>query len=184
MGKYQKKPIPIEAFQWFGDERQTEDPEWIVKALGEGGVASILHLDGDKIVMQINTPEGVMTANQGDYVIKGIHGEIYPCKPDIFEESYVKVKEAVSNRGIRLITQPNGKRMLTAEDYMKWYDLFLIEPDGTVKTVGWNKWFDEGWHDHCIVPHCFKEMAKMLDADFDEATWKAVCSMYKENTTF
>jgi len=38
--------------------------------------------------MQIDTLEGVMTANKGDYIIQGVQGEIYPCKPDIFEMTY------------------------------------------------------------------------------------------------
>ena len=41
--------------------------------------------------MEIVTPEGVMTAQIGDYIIKGIKGEFYPCKPDIFEATYEKV---------------------------------------------------------------------------------------------
>ncbi|MCM3704056.1 hypothetical protein M3216_32435, partial [Paenibacillus macerans] len=43
--------------------------------------------------MQIKTLEGVMQANSGDYIIKGVQGEIYPCKPDIFEATYEKVEE-------------------------------------------------------------------------------------------
>jgi hypothetical protein len=43
--------------------------------------------------MVIMTLEGLMTVSIGDYVIKGIKGEFYPCKPDIFEESYEKVEE-------------------------------------------------------------------------------------------
>lgn len=42
---------------------------------------------------QIKTLEGVMTANIGDYVITGVNGEIYPCKPDIFLKSYDIIKE-------------------------------------------------------------------------------------------
>mgnify|MGYP000848848660 CR=1 FL=1 len=40
---------------------------------------------------EIHTLEGVMTAYGGDYIIKGVHGEIYPCKPDIFEKTYEQV---------------------------------------------------------------------------------------------
>lgn len=88
----------------------------------------------------------------------------------------------VSERGIPLITQETlGKRMLTAEDYIKWYDLYLIKEDGTVEVVGWNEHFDEGWRDHCIVPESFKAMAEMLNATYDERTWKAVCDMYEES---
>lgn len=44
-------------------------------------------------LMKINTLEGVMRAEPGDYIITGIHGEQYPCKPDIFEKTYEEVKE-------------------------------------------------------------------------------------------
>ena len=44
--------------------------------------------DPDNPVLKIPTLEGVMTAQVGDYIIKGVHGEFYPCKPDIFKETY------------------------------------------------------------------------------------------------
>lgn len=84
----------------------------------------------------------------------------------------------------RLITQDNnGKRMVTAEDYLKWYDFYLILEDGTVEVVEWkgNDALQDGWRDHCIVPEKFKEMAEYLGAVYDEETWKAVCDMYEEN---
>lgn len=43
--------------------------------------------------MKINTLEGVMTAVEGDWIIQGVNGEIYPCKPDIFEKTYEKVED-------------------------------------------------------------------------------------------
>jgi hypothetical protein len=85
MSKFIKKPIVIEAFRWTGDQDQTEDPLWIIEAIKAGNV---LFESG---IMKIITLEGVMTAERGDYVIKGIKGEIYPCKPDIFELTYEQV---------------------------------------------------------------------------------------------
>jgi len=86
MSKFVKRPVVIEAFRWTGDQDQTEDPLWIIKAIKAGNV-----LFGDGI-MKILTLEGIMTVNRGDYVIKGIKGEIYPCKPDIFELTYEPVE--------------------------------------------------------------------------------------------
>ena len=43
--------------------------------------------------MEIETLEGVMKANKGDWIIRGVKGELYPCKPDVFEMTYEKVKE-------------------------------------------------------------------------------------------
>ncbi|AYO92169.1 TPA: hypothetical protein VJZ89_001235 [Streptococcus pyogenes] len=86
--KYRKKPVEVEAFQWYGDIRQKEDPEWIISAISEERA----WIEVDKVVnspvLRINTLEGVMTANQGDYIIKDVAGEFYPCKPDIFEQTY------------------------------------------------------------------------------------------------
>jgi hypothetical protein len=78
--RYKKKPIIIEAVCFTKD---SEDlcysfitcQKWIE------------HLD-NKAVFKIQTLEGVMTATQGDYIIKGVNGEFYPCKPDIFEKTY------------------------------------------------------------------------------------------------
>jgi hypothetical protein len=87
MAKYRKKPVVIEAFQWFGDHRQEEDPEWIVEAIKRSEVYFV----GQD--MLINTLEGTMTCDEGDYVIQGVKGEIYPCKPDIFALTYEKVED-------------------------------------------------------------------------------------------
>jgi len=102
MGKYRKKPIVIEAFKWTGGHDQTEDPEWIVECLKSGRVSvcketeTLEYYDGSAdpvshvvgVWLEIETLEGTTRADQGDYIIKGIKGEIYPCKPDIFEASY------------------------------------------------------------------------------------------------
>ncbi len=76
MGKYRKKPVEIEAVIWAGgnfDELKTL------------GLSSLRTIDS-KLV--IPTLEGEMLASLGDYIIKGVKGEFYPCKPDIFEMSY------------------------------------------------------------------------------------------------
>ena len=83
--RYSKKPVVIEAFQFTGGLDQKEDPVWIVDAINRGDVHC--HA-GDDPYLTIRTLEGTMRASAGDYVIKGIFGEIYPCKPDIFEKSY------------------------------------------------------------------------------------------------
>lgn len=89
MSLFKKKPVVIEAFKWTGDMFQNEDPEWIVEAIQEGTVyfGSIKA----EAIMKIDTLEGTMIAQRGDYIIKGIKGEIYPCKPDIFEATYEAV---------------------------------------------------------------------------------------------
>ena len=90
MGQFRKKPVVIEAFMWTGDQNQTEDPEWIVRAIKEGQVW-FAHAGSDHCKMFINTLEGVHEASLGDYIIQGVKGELYPCKPDIFKMTYEEV---------------------------------------------------------------------------------------------
>jgi hypothetical protein len=78
MHKYRKKPVEIEALQWTGDN--LED---IFKFCDQAYFNS-----GQ---LKIETLEGTMTASIGDYIIKGVQAEFYPCKPDIFELTYDKV---------------------------------------------------------------------------------------------
>ena len=79
--KYKKKPVEIEAFQWKGlDEQMEMIKEWT-------GTKSVKYNLVNKSVV-IPTPEGFMTANIGDMIIRGIKGEVYPCKKDIFDLTY------------------------------------------------------------------------------------------------
>ena len=80
--KYRKKPVVIEAVQWDGEDWVT-----IYNFVRASGAARI-DLDG---VMHIMTAEGEVTASAGDFIIRGIAGEYYPCKPDIFEKTYERV---------------------------------------------------------------------------------------------
>ena len=77
--RYRKKPVVIEAFK-FTPENGPEVAEWC------DGLASAR--DGKWISVTISTLEGDMEASPGDFVIKGVKGEFYPCKPDIFEATY------------------------------------------------------------------------------------------------
>lgn len=78
MAKYTKKPVTIEAIQWTGDN-EYELMEFVGDSLKPAD-----HPD----YLEIHTLEGVMTADLGDWVIRGVKGEFYPCKPDIFEQTY------------------------------------------------------------------------------------------------
>ena len=96
MAKFRKKPIVIEAFRWTGGPDQEEDPSWIVAAILTHNVwfAKVGTPAGRwtrESVMHIKTFEGVMTAEPGDWIIRGVKGELYPCKPDIFEATYEPV---------------------------------------------------------------------------------------------
>ena len=89
--KFRKKPVVIEAWCWTFDKTGAPATSWMNDALnkwpGTGGAAfEPEHANGPRIC--IATLEGVMIAKPGDWIIKGIKGELYPCKPDIFEATY------------------------------------------------------------------------------------------------
>ena len=91
MQKYRKKPVVIEAIQILPENRPaliglSGDPGRVFATHGRFGVYS-------DIYVTIHTLEGTMTGEQGDWIIKGIKGELYPCKNDIFQATYEKVSE-------------------------------------------------------------------------------------------
>lgn len=77
--KYRKKPVVIEAVQWTGNNRDE-----LVRFMGVVGFTG-----GNPT---ISTMEGELTASVGDWIIKGVKGEFYPCKPDIFAATYDPVE--------------------------------------------------------------------------------------------
>jgi len=79
MTEFVKKPIVIQAVQWLGDAEALSE-------LGNGGEITV---SGENLL--IETREGTMMADLGDWIIRGIAGEVYPCKPEIFEASYEEV---------------------------------------------------------------------------------------------
>jgi len=81
--KYRKKPVVIEAFRFQIDKAM---PDWFNEKRITNEI--VTHDDG---TVEIKTLEGMMKANKGDYIIQGVNGEIYPCKPDIFEKTYDEV---------------------------------------------------------------------------------------------
>ena len=89
MAKYTKKPVTIEAVVYHGLDTTemrnafSERPQWLNEAIEK----RIIRYDL-QVGLVIATLEGAMCVSNDDYIIKGVKGEIYPCKPDIFEMSY------------------------------------------------------------------------------------------------
>ena len=81
--KYRKKPVVAEAVQFV-------DTEESISKLSELGLdpVRIDYADVDNPILKIETLEGLMIATKGDYIIKGVQGEFYPCKPDVFAKTY------------------------------------------------------------------------------------------------
>jgi hypothetical protein len=99
MSKFRKKPVVIEAMQWTGDNT-SEVIDWVL-AMGNRvarwhgaiyGTADVAGLLSPQYIV-IDTLEGTMRADVGDWIIRGVQGEHYPCKPDIFEATYEAVEE-------------------------------------------------------------------------------------------
>ena len=83
MARYRKKPVEIEAVQWPINEMF---PAWLTSAI-DGG--TVVGWGGDDLL--IETLEGQMRCTTGDWIIQGVKGELYPCKPDIFAATYEPV---------------------------------------------------------------------------------------------
>lgn len=84
--KYRKKPVVIEAWEFTKKALERTD-SWL-----RGQKREYLHLvsqyGGEVLYIEIDTLEGRMRADLGDFIIQGVNGEFYPCKPDIFHKTY------------------------------------------------------------------------------------------------
>ena len=103
MPKYRKLPVVIEAFQMTEERRwdNSEWPDWLHEAWNKpSGVAGSLWIDPNDPTLSkliVSTAEGVYSITWDDYIIQGVKGELYPCKPDIFEATYEKVEGVPSH---------------------------------------------------------------------------------------
>ena len=84
MPKFRKKPVVIEAVQWTG-----KNLDEVNRFIGDGQDDELR----PGVPILIETSEGDMTAQVGDWIIRGIKGELYPCKPDIFAATYEPVED-------------------------------------------------------------------------------------------
>lgn len=117
--KYRKKPVIIDAIQWNGCNML--DIENFAKGFVD--FSEIRKSDSDNYIpaqfnLSINTLEGTMQANYGDYIIKGVKGEFYPCKPEIFEKTYDKADD---------------KSVMNFGDAIE-----VLKQGGAIRRKGWN----------------------------------------------
>lgn len=119
MNRYVKKPIAIEAVKWKGfnnDEIKDFAGDSVkIEVIREGDADNGIPPSVD---CSIETLEGVMKANVGDYIIKGVNGEFYPCKQDIFEKTYDKADDS---------------SVMCFGDAIE-----VLKQGGTVRRSGWN----------------------------------------------
>ena len=90
MAKFRKKPVVVEAVQLRWDTWSEMCDHAHVGKLTDGKPEG--QQEGEKIELAIPTLEGVMIASENDWIICGVKGELYPCKPDIFEATYEPVE--------------------------------------------------------------------------------------------
>ena len=91
--KYRKAPVLVDAFK-FTDDVEFIAPDWFTQAVVDETVFIDRSLDNGHVHIYgctIENPDGRMKAKLGDYIIRGIYGEIYPCKADIFLKTYEPV---------------------------------------------------------------------------------------------
>lgn len=128
MNKYIKKPIEIEAIQWNGNNlkeiMEFLDSEFPYEDNTEYATRKFSYYKTTNN-LYINTLEGNMKANIGDYIIKGVNGEFYPCKPDIFEKTYDKVytleqvKKEWEELGYEWCASNNNKHIILIKEIKK-----------------------------------------------------------------
>lgn len=93
VSRFRKRPVVIEAFKWTGGPAEPANPQWAVDAIKSGRMSvQDPYAPSFAALLDIRTPEGMMHALPGDWIIKGVKEEIYPCKPDIFEMTYESVE--------------------------------------------------------------------------------------------
>ena len=89
MGRFRKRPVEVEAWEFTREALKSTD-SWV--RLYGNELHLISQYAGEVLYIELDTLEGTMRANIGDYIIKGIQGEFYPCKPDIFKATYEEIK--------------------------------------------------------------------------------------------
>ena len=80
--RFRKKPVEIEAIQWIPENKKCKE---LFKTIPE------IKILEDSDILIISTLEGDMIAKSGDWIIKGVNGEFYSCKPDIFDKTYERI---------------------------------------------------------------------------------------------
>jgi len=128
--QYRKKPVLIEAFMYGIEPR----PDWFNDKVTSNDIITYAGTDmrdSSEYYCEIKTLEGVMRGNCRDYIIKGVQGEIYPCKPDIFEMTYELAStlpqqeisdEEIEKWGKEYTCKEYGKLIFDYENYDEYRD--------------------------------------------------------------
>lgn len=114
--KYRKKPVVVEAMQWTGLNLE-EVKDFVGEALTYDIIDDAWKAGKGRphVLMKIKTLEGDMEVSEKDYIIKGVNGEFYPCKPDIFQKTYAP--ESTEDKPIGRLIDAD----VLMEKMKKWY---------------------------------------------------------------
>ena len=123
--KYRKKSLTVEAFQMTKERRSdnSEWPNWLHKAWNKkysekGSLRPVDYpVSNGKDALEILTLEGVYTVGWNDYIIQGIKGELYPCKPDIFEATYEPLNKELKGNYIEGVFTPIQEPLTKREQF-------------------------------------------------------------------
>ncbi|MGV9282148.1 hypothetical protein [Streptomyces sp. NPDC003730] len=169
--RYRKKPVEIEAVQYglaeYADNpwviRSDELPQWLRDAARDGVVVPVF-LSEDYWYLKIQTLEGDMYASPDDWIVRGVKGELYPVKPDIFEATYEAVascqasSDAPNALGTERCTLPAGHTGRHADGNLTWPALAATEATDP-----------EDEHDGPLVPPLLTEAIRQYDAETERA---------------
>lgn len=134
--KYRKKPVVVEAIQWTGKNLQ-ELKNFVGDSLEYDVMDAAWEIGKGPVIVnvRIQTLEGIHHASVGDFIIKGIRGEFYPCKPDIFAKTYESATLTPPNEPLTLISMsdeipPDNERVLV-------YRPCMVDSDTGPYSVQW-----------------------------------------------
>lgn len=102
--KYRKRPVEVEAIQWLDTPESTKE----VAEFKPDGMAFVETKPDGRRRLQIPTLEGTMEATPGDYIIRGVRGEVYPCKPEIFHTTYLAADRRITDQELPAIDRVWG----------------------------------------------------------------------------
>jgi hypothetical protein len=163
VARFRKKPVVIEA--WRFNPGKFNWPDWISKLwLAEvqiqqpGG-----YIKRGETVLSIPTLEGTMTAKVGDWIIRGVKGEVYPCKPDIFEATYELAAPNVSSES----SVPDGEK----EKIQHSLDtrVYFLEEDATVLYA-----VPDGYEQECLKQGTRIWLARWTEDQLEDARRRAI----------
>lgn len=86
MAYFRKKPVVVEAYLYEGGPLPCAAPDWVAEATEPCGIITNTGFVTERL--RVKTLEGKMYANPNDWIIRGVQGEVYACKPDVFEATY------------------------------------------------------------------------------------------------